>query len=298
VTSAVGLAVFSLGVIASACGGKPTGVVFGVTTEIKPGALLTRLDTSLTIDGAATKTSVDGANLAFPMEIRADELEGGEAVELELEAYSGNTKILDRRARTTAEDGRVLLLPVTIDQECAGGAAPSCSANETCISGVCADPYEDPSKLGDYFAGWAGSSSLDRCEPGGTPEVVVGEGQADYLAVKDGETAQVEAGPQGGYHVWIAARLKNLKQSGSVTEVSGRIEELDYDIAPLSVVFTMDPDEGGYCKLFGLRLRLDDPDHPIETLLGKTLDVTVTVTDPDGDVGVGKRTVVLSDAFL
>jgi hypothetical protein len=296
--SAAALVLFGGLTAATACGGEPTGVVFGVTTEIKPGALLTKLDASLIVDGAETKQSWEGEQLAFPLEIRADDLEGGEAVELTLDAWSGATRILERRATTTAEESHVLIYPVNIDQECAGVSAPTCSEAETCVAGACADPFKDPSKLADYYSGWAGTSGGDRCEPGGAPEVIVGEGQADYLPTSNGDTLQVEAGPQGGYHVWIAARLKNLKQSGSVTEVSGRIAELDYDIAPLSVVFTLDPDEGGYCKLFGLRLRLDDPDHPIESLLGKTVDVTVTVTDPDGDVGVGHRTIVLSDDYI
>ncbi len=282
----------------SGCGSSPGGVVFGVTTEIKPGTLLTRLETTLDVDGTATSETYEGDTLAFPLEIRAEDLEGGETVSLTLKAYSGATEILERRASTTAEEDRVLLLPVTIEQACAAASAPDCPASETCVGGACRDPFEDPAKLGEYFEGWAGTNGGDRCEPGGAPEVTVGEGQADYLPVGDGDVLQVQAGPQGGYHVWIAARIKNLKQSGSVTEVSGRIAELDYDIAPLSVVFTLDPDEGGYCKLFGLRLRLDDTAHPIESLLGKTVDVTVKVTDPDGDVAEGARTIVLSSDFI
>jgi hypothetical protein len=64
------------------------------------------------------------------------------------------------------------------------------------------------------------------------------------------------------------------------------------------VVFTFDPDEGGYCKIYGLRFRLDDEAHPIETVLGKELEITVQLTDSDRDVGTGTKTVRLSDAFL
>lgn len=132
----------------------------------------------------------------------------------------------------------------------------------------------------------------DPCErDGGAPSVTVGEGLSDYLPVDDGATLQVEKGPQGGYHVWVAARIKALKRSGSITRVKGRFPSLGYDVEELAVVFTMEPDEGGYCKLFGLRFRIDDPDHPVESLVGQDLDLEIEVTDPDGDVGRGKKSV-------
>lgn len=287
------------GATLSACDGEPAGVVFGVTTEIKPGALLTRLDASVSVDGTGViDDRYEGDALEFPLEIRVDDLEGGEDVSLVLTAFSGSQQIVERRARTTAVAGRTLLFPTRIDQECAGVSAPTCSSDETCVDGACRDPFSDPDGLADYFAAWAGTGGGDRCEPGGSPEVVVGEGQADYLSISSGEELQVEAGPQGGYHVWIAARIRNLKQSGSVTEVGGRIDDLDYDIPKLSVVFTFDPDEADYCKLFGLRLRLDSPEHPIDSLLGKPVAVTVTITDSDGDVGVGVQTITLSNDIL
>ncbi len=59
------------------------------------------------------------------------------------------------------------------------------------------------------------------------------------------------------------------------------------------VIFTLDPDEGGFCKLAGLRFRLDG-ERKIEELLGKVVEVEVTVTDPDGDAGTGRRAVTLS----
>jgi hypothetical protein len=152
--------------------------------------------------------------------------------------------------------------------------------------------------LPDYTPGWA-TASTDPCKPpgGGAPVVIVGEGQADYLPMTDGETAQVEAGPQGGHHIWVALRAKNLHQSGSITSITGHFPDLGYDVGPFNVIFTMEIDEGGYCKLYGLRFQLDQV-IPIQMLLGHPLDVTVTVTDSDQTVGVGKRSVVLSSTFI
>ncbi len=146
--------------------------------------------------------------------------------------------------------------------------------------------------------GAGGELPFDRCKPGGEPEVIVGEGQGNYLEIEDGAELQVEAGPQGGYHVWIAARLKNLTASGSVTTVSGSFVNLDYEPAPVSLVFSFDPDEGDYCKIYGLRFRLDDPDHPITELLGEEVDVTVTITDALGVVESDTKRVLLSEAFI
>ena len=127
--------------------------------------------------------------------------------------------------------------------------------------------------------------------------LAVGEGQADYLPEMDGDTAQVEAGPQGGHHIWVALRAKGLRQSGSITSISGHFPDLNLDVGPFNVIFTMEPDEGGFCKLYGLRFQLDQV-VDINTLLGHPLDVKVTVSDPDMDVGVGTRSVVLSTTFL
>ncbi len=282
----------------AACGGGEGSVVFGITSEIKP-TLIERIDARIEVGGEErlSRSYVPG-EIAFPFELEVDELEGGDTVDLSLDVFAGGQLILNRRASTTAVDQRSLLYIANLDIECTGPAAPTCPDDQTCQDGACVDPFRDPSTLGDYYAGWSGGSSGDRCEPGGAPEVLVGEGQSAYLPLADGAEAQVEAGPQGGYHVWVAVRVKNLKQSGTVTEVTGRIDELGYDLPPFSVVFTLDPDEGGYCKIYGLRFRLDDETHPVESVLGKTLDITVTLTDADGDVGVGTKRVVLSDAFI
>jgi hypothetical protein len=113
----------------------------------------------------------------------------------------------------------------------------------------------------------------------------------------DGDTAQVEMGPQGGHHIWVAIRDKGLHQSGSITSITGHFPDLNLDVGPFDVIFTQEVDEGGYCKIYGLRFQIDEQ-YPIEMLLGLPLDVTVTVTDTDHTVGVGKRSVVLSQTYL
>ncbi len=279
----------------SGCEAEETGsVVFGATTEIKP-STFERVTARVMVAGKERSSEdFSGGEIAFPLELRVDDVEDQAEVELTLDVYAAGSLLLTRKAATRAIADRVLLYPMTLDVECVGASVPVCAADQTCVDGACASPFADPSTLTDYYPGWAGGNGGDRCEPGGPPEVAVGQGQASYLPLTEGEVAQVEAGPQGGYHIWLAVRAKNLKQSGTITEVVGRVDELGYDVPAFSVVFTMDPDEGGYCKLAGLRFRLDDETHPIETLLGKQLGLTVVMTDSDGDVGTGTKTVTLS----
>ena len=49
-----------------------------------------------------------------------------------------------------------------------------------------------------------------------------------------------------------------------------------------TLAFTYTPDEGDFCKLFGIRYQLDNEGIDYKQFLGKPLDVVVTVTDPSG----------------
>lgn len=271
-------------------------VVFGVRSGLSASSVAS-LDARFLVDGEVTEErTLTGADLDFPLELRVTADDGQDvAVELSV-VNSGDVVTLTRRGATRAVGGRDVLYELSLEPACAG---VTCGPTDTCIGGTCKDPFEDPAQLSDYFPEWSDDTGpKDRCEPGGDPTVLVGEGQADYHEVSPGQVLQVEAGPQGGYHVWIAARIKNLKQSGSIIELSGRIPAAEYDIEPMILAFTFDPDEGDFCKIYGLRFRLDDAAHSIESLLGLDLDLTMTITDKDGDVGVGTLDAKLSDSIL
>ncbi|HEY3594306.1 MAG TPA: hypothetical protein VGL13_10540 [Polyangiaceae bacterium] len=133
---------------------------------------------------------------------------------------------------------------------------------------------------------------------GAAPDVAVGQGQIGYEPLDDLQEVQVQEGPQGGHHIWIGVRMKNLLQSGSRTTISGVSPSTGIAIAPFEVIFTFDPGEGGYCELFGLRFQLDARGVDYVPLLGKELDVTAAVTDTSGDTGQGSRRVTLSAGVL
>ncbi len=142
-----------------------------------------------------------------------------------------------------------------------------------------------PSALEPYAPNWP-TNAPDRCKPrnGGPPALQVGTGQSYYLplARDERQTLQAEAGPQGGHHIWIATRMKNLKQAGSTTKIVGVQPETGVAIPPTTLAFTYAPDEGGFCKLYGIRYQLDNEGIDYKQFLGKPLDVNVTVTDPSG----------------
>lgn len=295
-----------LSTLGAACGNSAgTGsVVLGIRSKLTPGSGIDAMRVVVEVGGEVTvdqEYSAAGGDLAFPTEVRVDDVPDGTAVEATIGGVVSGTTAVTRLASTEAVAGKDLLLEVELEAACLqipGSPAPTCNAPGTCVKGTCQDSHVPGAELPEYESDWA-NQTVDTCKPegAGEPIVVVGEGQADYLPIEDGAVAQVEAGPQGGHHIWIAVRTKNLTQTGSITSLTGHFPELGHDVGPFNVIFSFDPDEGGYCKVYGLRFQLDI-DNDIQELLGQLFEVTATIKDKDGDVGVGKKTVKLSDDIL
>lgn len=284
-------------------------VIVGITSDLRVGVDINRVHVVMSVGGKVTKeedltASSASSPLKLPAELAFEGLAGGVDVAVQLDAYGaggGSSPLTSRSASTKIVAGKKLLFRVTLDSRCVaapGSNAPSCAAPETCIAGACAASAVEPKSLPPYSSTWTNVSN-DICKPSGSgaPIVTVGEGQADYLPTMDGVEAQVEAGPQGGHHIWIATRMKGLRKEGSITSVTGRFPELNQDIGPFQVIFTFDQDEGGYCKLYGLRFQLDQA-MAVDQVLGKTLEVQVKITDKEGAIGIGKRTLVLSKELI
>lgn len=286
-------------------GTAPGTIIVGVTSEPRAGVDIDRMRVVLRAGGEVLDDRVlssQSGQLFFPNEFRFAGLEDGTPVEIVLSAFvpgDATTPRLVRTAATTVVGGRELLLRLRLEAECmAPPGRELCAAPQTCVAGACSDPYLDPRRLEPYTPAWP-EDEPDICKPagGGDAIVVVGEGQGDYLPLDDLDEVQVEAGPQGGHHIWVAIRVKNVRQSGSITEITGWVPEIEHTIRPFRVIFTFDPDEGGFCKLAGLRFQIDEA-IDIQELLGRVMDVKVTVTDPDGRIGTGQRTVTLSRTIL
>lgn len=294
-----------------ACGDPDTGtLVVGVTSDFTD---LAEMHVTMTVDGQTLKDDrerVGSGATTFPAEYAFNEVEEGQELTITLRGFdSTGFNVVNRHLVTTAVAGEPRLVRLHLEAACrlqpqggnAPSGAPTCNeTSQTCISGICTSAEVDPGGHEPYREDWAAGPGSDICKDadGGAPEVQVGTGQSDFFAIDDYEIAQIEAGPQGGHHIWVAARLKNLTQSGSITEVGAEIPSLGLSITPLKVIFTFDPDEGGYCKIFGLRLQLDIDGDDVMAMRGQEAKVVMTITDADDDVGSGEKWVTLSDTIL
>lgn len=300
-------------VIGTACGSSApppvaadTVVVLGVQSD-PMGGLLGTVHVTATVAGVTQvdqSLTLDTAGALLPTEFRVTPPAGSTGasapIDVKVEGYpagarlredGGGDPVLTRRVSASFEGGATKLLRVHLDSRCVvgpplrGDGALACATPQTCISGRCEDVA--PAQLEEYGPNWA-SDAPDICKPigHGDPQVVVGTGQTDYLPIADGQKLQVELGPQGGHHVWIAVRMRNLKQSGSTTTITSVQPSTGTVVPPTAFVFTFDRDEGGYCKLFGLRYQLDngaaDLKNDYKKFLGQPLDISIEVADAAG----------------
>lgn len=299
--TAVALLALTLG----GCTKEQGRILFGLSSEFRAGIDLDRLDVLVDAGSGSRVESLplgsDKGEVSFPYDLAVGPLDDGQRVAVKLQGFAlPNNLLIEREAASTIRGGADLLYQLTLESKCRyaipGSFGVEPCETGTCIQGECQDPYLPPEALEPYDPNWPNGIG-DICKPAdaGPPSVTLGLGQSDYLPAKDGDLAQVEAGPQGGYHIWVSVRTKNLRRSGSTTELSGEVPELGLKIDPLKVIFTLVPDEGGYCKLYGLRFQLllgtlDDA----QPLLGKKVKVVGTVTDKDGATATGERWVTLS----
>jgi hypothetical protein len=304
--------------VPSACtthnGGTPTAttsMVVGLSSE-DMGATLGTIHVVTTVNGAVADDKTIDPVLNpkwFPTEIKVAPPAGATAgtVEVKIDGYleekaaSSGTLLLSRLAKADFIPNQATLMRVTLQTQCllplpGGVGAPVCNAPTTCISGACAS---EATSLEPYEPMWA-TDLPDICKPAsaGPPQVFVGTGQTDYLPVTDGQTLQAELGPQGGHHIWIATRMHNLKQAGSTTTLTATQPGTGLTVPATAYVFTFDADEGGYCKLYGLRFQLDANGNPYVPFLGKPLDVTVTIKDQSGGVGTSTAHINIAPTIL
>jgi hypothetical protein len=229
----------------------------------------------------------------FPFEIPLDAPPGAE-VDVSIEAFSAGpnnsvaaTPMLVRRSRAPFVKGAPQLVRLRLESSCLTGTpgfkGPACPATQSCALGRCIDPTLLADDLEPYAKDWA-KNRPDVCKSAhaGDPIVALGTGQTDYATIADGETLTPEKGPQGGHHLWLAVRMKNLRQMGSTVVVSAEQPGTGLKVPPTSFVFPFEPADGGYCKLYGLRLQLDNASVPVQKFLGQPLDVKLVVSDTDG----------------
>lgn len=261
--------------------------------QAEPIPNLQNVRVTIAAERGTTTDTVDAFHLPWEKALLAH---AGSDVSVDVDGLDLSGSILvHRRARVAMpllpEDR---LLRIRLENAC---ASVTC-AGQTCVGGSCVSDRVDGSTLEAYRSNWA-TDVPDICRPaGGAPQVIVGTGQTDYLPLSPNQVVQLEAGPQGGHHVWIALRQKNLHRSGSITTIAGTQPMTGLAVMPTSFVFTFDPDEGGYCKLYGLRFQVDAGGADYHPFLDKDLDVTVTVKDVSGDVASGTARVHIAPTLV
>jgi hypothetical protein len=261
-----------------------------------------------------------GSTVGFPQPWEARLVAGTDpraAVDVAIDAFGNvggpSTPLVTRLASTHFVPGREQLVRIQLESRCVvypntkrprGSApgplsGPTCRAPATCIRGTCQSDVVPISNLELYTPGWP-ANVPDVCKPRnpGPPAVQIGTGQTGYVPLAAGQTLQAEAGPQGGHHIWIAVRMKNMKQAGSTTQVSAVQPATGTPIPPSSFAFTFDPDEGGYCKLYGLRYQLDNGGIDYTQFLGKPLDVKTTVVDAIGQTASSTARIQIAPTLL
>jgi hypothetical protein len=280
------------------CGGEDADahVVVGLTTDMAVGFDIHQVETTTTVDGVITDTkrrSYGKGNLLLPAEILVEPTLDGAEVELSIAAFRNDetSPIVTRRAATFAASGRRLLLPVSLDEAC---SAATCAASATCVEGACVDPFIAPGALADHDPMWI-ASAPDACKTPSSsdPAVVIGHGQSAFAPLGDSEIVAIEAGLQGGHHVWLALRVTGLRQMDSRLTVQGYFPELASEVRPFTSQVTLRKAAENHCEIYGVRFQVDR-DLPVETLRGRALDIEIALEDPNGDVGTAAKRIVIA----
>ncbi len=299
-------------VSAPACGDEPEAggeLVVGVQAE-ELGALVGDVVIDTTLDGAVVGEERVPAGGGLPKEVVVRGRVGARVdVKVHAAVANGTAPLVSRTATALLPRER-RLLRVQLQPSCAAlptalaGAPILCAAPQTCVLGGCAPSEVTAEALEDYTPEWA-KNPPDICKPArpGPPELVLGTGMTDYGALADGQTLALERGPQGGHHLWIAARMRNLRQAGSITTVRGKVvDDPSLKVPDAAFVFSFERDEGSYCKLWGLRFQVDsgtnDLRNAYKAYLGKKMEITVEVVDSSGARATATRTVQVAPQLL
>jgi hypothetical protein len=305
----------ALGLLLSACHGAPAAdagtIVIGVTSDFTPGPDIGRLEGTLAIGGGSPERriwAIDGAEpLVFPLELACEDLPDGTEVDVRWSAFetaygTTDTPFFTRRAIASVVAGSELLVRTHLEWECVpsynlGGEriAPTCAEPETCVAAECTDPHVPAQELEPYSPSWA-VAFADECRPldAGPPEVAIGSGISTYSLLAPGGPVAMELGSQGGYHVWLALRMKNLHRAGSTTTLTATRPATAEELCAIEVPWDFTPAESGSCDLTGIRCIVSYDINGAVALQGEQIHVEAKVVDATGNVGFGEQDITLT----
>lgn len=280
-----------------------TLILIGVDAEDFAGAgyKLTSIEIVAKVDGlvAARKSVSAASEPLFPQEIRlvAPASKTDAPVEITVDAIMNSATVVTRRATMRFSPGKTKLAYVYLETRCntfqllgGGNIGPTCTnAGETCIAAKCrSDVMAD---LPDYAADWR-TNPPSQCG-NGAAQLVIGQGEAAFAPLADGENVTAECGPQGGHHLWMSLGMSGFRQVGTVTTLSAAQPGGSSTVPATAFPFALSLAGSGTCELVGLRFQLDVGGKPIADFLGKPLDVTTSAKDKAGhELTVVRRVVV------
>lgn len=128
----------------------------------------------------------------------------------------------------------------------------------------------------------------DPCPPGDVPELEIGTGERDFVAVPVGGDVDESFGGQGGFHYWVALRGTQLEpKDARVTLEVFFDEELIYDATYIDQDFKCNRDEA-VTELTELRIQPERAYDSADTGLGRyytgDLEIKAIVTEATGRV--------------
>ena len=290
------LALSSLAACAAEGTTKTASVVVGLTTDLAVGFDIERVVVTMRVDDQVVRTEdlrYSDGRLVIPEEFWFDRVPDESRVDIQFDAYDADVLLMRQRGATTATVGHTPLLHLSLSEACID---VECGTDSTCQDGVCTPTLRESSALDEHDPGWI-DDAADACrKPDDDQKLEIGKGRYAFAPLEEGETVTLEAGPQGGYHVWLALRVDGFRQLGSLVEVKGTLNTLEHEVPAFASTVTFHR-AGDECEIYGLRFRVDH-ELLVEQLLSQPLTIEVTVTDATGAVATSARDVVLSDSVV
>ena len=295
------------------------GMAVGILSDFAAGSEIERLRVVITEDGRTVRDDVFAAGssslpLVFPLEIPSRWIPWDAPFEVRLEAFAPGSSVplLTRVAKTKGPFKLDHVLRVRLERECIAGTSlmgelvtPSCEAPLTCAGALCVDPYAPPETLDEYSETWA-TPPPDPCAPteaadAAEPFVEFGQGEDGvYAPLAEDGTILVHGGLQGGFHMFVGVRVKNLhwehpRLAFSMTDEEGA------SVTCITPSF-LEPFGDGSCINAGLRCILPYESPPglttaekIDAIKGTPYRIDVRAYDMMGDLAVTSRWVTISE---
>jgi hypothetical protein len=123
----------------------------------------------------------------------------------------------------------------------------------------------------------------------GSVDVELGGGITMWKPFEDGQPVDIITGIQGGYHIWVSARLAASEVPVARFYVETRFESDNTLVGPdATSQAPLELQTNGFRDRVGLRAFINDP----SAVRGKRLRIHLELSCPDGRHGISERVVV------